>query len=117
MNKLITFADKLNQEFGEQFAKVTKPIEEHDEPMITIMGLEGRYDEEESLIDFTENVAPSDLEDSDSPDTLNHYLTDHIKQLQALSAFVTKMEKYITYVNGDFYWREGDLNVRIEIKL
>lgn len=66
---------------------------------------------------FTFNLAPDEQEDQldMDKDAALEYLQQQIKHLQMVKRFIQAIPK--PEVSLDFYWREGDLNMRIQTKI
>lgn len=116
MDKLDKYISDLNAKHGPGFAKIN--TDEVDHIAVVIDGHDGIYDEELGNIEFTENVSPEELdEDLDGADDIIKRLTTHIDYLAKVKDFITKVKEDISYVEANFYWSEGDLNLTIYITI
>lgn len=72
----------------------------------------------QETITFTVNIAPGELEGQQSPDDFVDKAKQTIRMLKRLVNFVRYLKNYMVeepHIEGDFYWGETDLNVRVTI--
>jgi hypothetical protein len=67
-------------------------------------------------IEVTVNVAPGISEGPQGVGYLIAGISEDIRFLTRFRRFVEKIKDHVTEVDGDFYWRDQDLNVRISLK-
>lgn len=73
--------------------------------------------ESDGDLDFTINVAPGISEGPQGVNYLLLGLKEDIRFLNSFKRFVHKIADHVVDIDGDFYWREGDLNIRISLKM
>lgn len=78
---------------------------------------DGYVDKEDGFATFTFNLAPEENIEG----TLTQYLDNQIKALTTIKDLVTELYSLDPGteidVDTDFYWGEGDLNLRLEVPL
>lgn len=96
--------------------KVTACHEEGMEVSYDFAGLSGGYQEEEVIL-FTINVAPSGLEASENFEDLVMHCQAEMNGLRMLKNLAKRLKGTGVSMDTDFYWNDQDLLVRIQIPI
>ena len=106
--RLITTINKAN---GAAFAELR-------EDMVYFKSVDADadyFDEDEGEVNITFNIAPTDPEGEISIGDFIDQLDTEIAYMNKVKKFIIDMKPFIKGIDGDFYWGEGDLNVRVTL--